>query len=392
IWWSNVIVFTIVHIWAIYGILYTSPFTKTPTQTLVMTVILNQLTFLGITVGYHRLFSHRAFQTTMFVKIILAILGAMGCQGAVRHRLHHRFTDDPEHDPYAASRGLVFSHVGWIFFKPSYPRMSWIEKDDLDKDIVVRIQDRYFVYIAGFFSFIVPPLVGMIWGDALGAFIWSGLVSRVLTWHCTFLINSLAHWEGLQHFTDEVSAKKNLLVAVCTSGEGNHNFHAFPYDFRAGPALLDWDPSKWVILLLRQFRLAKNLQYAAEEDIQYAMAYMRRKNMKSGKLSAVPLTEQECNETSEWTGPTWSKSETQSHVKSLPGKCLILVDDFLIDVTTFMKTHPGGAKILRTYSLKVSDNEVIWQDATWAFDNLNHHTRMARRRMRQMAIAKISYS
>ncbi|KAF8831729.1 hypothetical protein HHX47_DHR1001275 [Lentinula edodes] len=138
IWWSNGIFFVSIHLAALVG-MYCLPPTLVSWPTLALTCAMWQLAEFGITIGYHRLWSHRAFRASMGVRFVLALLGSAGFQGSIkwwclRHRLHHRFTDDPVHDPYAATRGLLYSHMGWIFFKPTYTRMELVDRDDLDRD------------------------------------------------------------------------------------------------------------------------------------------------------------------------------------------------------------------------------------------------------------------
>ncbi|KAF8514750.1 hypothetical protein JB92DRAFT_3088505 [Gautieria morchelliformis] len=395
IWWSNSMFFIATHLGALYGVFYISPFSVTSNKSLVLALVLWQLSCFGITIGYHRLYSHRAFQAPLGVRVVLAILGSMAFQGSIkwwclRHRLHHRFTDDPVHDPYSASRGLFYSHMGWIFFKPSYSRMASVDRSDLEKDAVVRYQHKNYLPLAFFFGIVAPTLIGWTWADASGALVWAGLVARVITWHCTFLVNSFAHWDGLQKYTDEVSARGNTLMALWSCGEGNHNFHAFPYDFRAGPALLDWDPSKWIIQGLYRLRLASRLRRARDQDIEYAMQYMQRKQK---QRQAQPHREAhffdaDIVEAKPWKGPTWNRLTAQKHILTQRERCFILLDDFLLDVTTYMKEHPGGATLLRTYSLRAQD-DFVWQDANWAFLNLNNHSEIARRRLQEMIVAKV---
>jgi stearoyl-CoA desaturase (delta-9 desaturase) len=155
----------------------------------------------------------------------LAWMGSMGFQGSIkwwvlRHRLHHRyvpfplhkatwtddgrFTDSPVHDPYAATNGLWYSHCGWIFRKPSYPRMKMIERGDLESDPgklssdchissipeadypVVRFQHKHYVPIALFSGLILPFLIAHYgWNDGLGGLVWGGAVARLLIWYAS---------------------------------------------------------------------------------------------------------------------------------------------------------------------------------------------------------------
>lgn len=113
-----------------------------------------------------------------------------------------RFTDSPEHDPYSATKGLWFAHCGWIFFKPKYSRMKLIEREDLESDPgkpynfhsrshsdrsryhpVVVFQHKHYISIALFSGLVLPTLIAKFgWGDAMGGYIWGGLVARLLIW------------------------------------------------------------------------------------------------------------------------------------------------------------------------------------------------------------------
>ncbi|KAF9068664.1 hypothetical protein BDP27DRAFT_1223879 [Rhodocollybia butyracea] len=394
IWWSNAIFFLSVHVAASIG-LYLFPPAAVPRPTLILAYVMWQLAEFGITIGYHRLWSHRAFRASFGVRVTLAVFGSVGFQGSIkwwclRHRLHHRFTDDPIHDPYAATRGLLYSHVGWIFTKPVYQKLELVDREDLDRDPVVRFQHRYYIPLALFFGFILPPFIGALWGDAIGAFVWAGLIARLAVWHCTFFVNSLAHWNGLQPFSDEDTSRGNLLLAVLTSGEGSHNFvnvtfkHAFPHDYRSGPSLISWDPSKIVIFLLHSMGLVTGLRRARGIDIQEALAYMDHKSLHG----VPPRDDEEDNEKC-----TWTVEEVKLYVRKQPGRCIVLVNGWIVDVTAYLSEHPGGASILRQYALTLEADETRdpkWRDAYWAFHGgLNNHSRAATRRMKELRIAKL---
>lgn len=342
--------------------------------------------------------------------MILAIMGSLGFQGSIkwwclRHRLHHRFTDDPVHDPYAATRGLFYAHVGWIFRKPKYERMSRIEKDDLEADPVVRFQHKFYIPIALFFGLVAPTLVGGLWNDRIGGFVYGGLLARLLIWHCTFMINSLAHWDGLQPYTDEVTARGNLILALFTSGEGNHNYHhAFPHDFRNGPRLQDWDPSKWIIWMLHKFTpLVTRVRQARDEDVTRArkwMAYIHSQGRdhlpygwedldddRQAIIDEIPKPQERLFE-------EWDRARLETYIQN-EHRVIILIDNWVVDVTKYMKEHPGGSAILRNYSYSYKTQATgnvdrkILGDAGWAFNSgMNSHTRTARARMRSMRIAR----
>ncbi|KAF9531903.1 fatty acid desaturase-domain-containing protein [Crepidotus variabilis] len=387
IWWSNTIFFLSVHIAAAIAVYYFPPWNTQPAN-LWLWFLTWQLADFGITIGYHRLYSHKAFRASFGVRVVLAVLGSCAFQGSIksarclRHRLHHRFTDDPEHDPYAATRGLFYSHMGWIFYKPNYDRLGLVEKDDLEIDPVVRLQHKYYVPLALLSGFVLPTLCGIIWGDPIGSFIYGGLLARLFIWHCTFMVNSLAHWDGLQPYSDDDTSRGNLILALLTGGEGNHNFHhAFPHDFRSGPSRVDWDPSKWIILVLHRLGLVHSLQKARHRDMEEARHYMQR------KASFGSSDEEE----EHWTGTIWNLAQLKSITLEDKSRCLMALNGFVVDATDYLKEHPGGATLLRKYSVRIDADEDIWARASWAFSGgLNNHSSAARRRMKELRVAKIN--
>lgn len=403
VWWWNAGFFISVHIAAILGV-WLYPYYAVHRATLALAFALFQISEISITVGYHRLYSHRSFRAARSVRVFLALMGAGAMQGSIkwwclRHRLHHRFTDDPVHDPYAATRGLLWSHMGWIFFKPRYDRLKVIEQDDLRSDPVVRFQHKYYVPLALLIGFVLPPVAGWLWGDPYGAFVWGALVARVLIWHCTFFVNSLAHWDGLQPYSDENTSKSNLFLAMLTCGEGNHNFHhAFPHDYRSGPCPFDWDPSKWVILSLHTLGLATGLKRARPDDVSEALIYMAHKH--HAPLNSEPPHSSETSSEDEemWKGAVWTWQEAAGYVRQGrgAGKCVLVIDGFAVDVTGYLGEHPGGATLLRKHSVRIGSDptnadDKTWQEADWAFHGgYNIHTRAAHKRMRALRVAKIS--
>ncbi|CCL98134.1 uncharacterized protein FIBRA_00128 [Fibroporia radiculosa] len=442
IWWSNGIFFVLLHVAAAIGVYY-YPIYSVPRATLVLSLVLTQAAMMAITVGYHRLYSHRAFRAAYSVRVLLALLGASAMQGSikvshsrligyglsqanfldsgvtstsirsVRHRLHHRFTDDPIHDPYAASRGFLWSHMGWIFFKSRYERMELIDKDDLDRDPVVQFQHQYFIPLAVVLGLVAPPFIGLLWGDFHGCFVWAALVARLLIWHSTFFVNSLAHWDGLQPYTDENTSKSNLVglnfliaprrtpfnvqhtlffptVAVRLSYGLLPQHHAFPHDYRSGPDPFDWDPSKWAILLLRLTGLASGLKQARPSDISEAQDYMLH------KVSAEEYVDSSKGEksTDDWEGDRWTFAEVKSHVEAarLSGRCILIIDGYVIDATSYLGEHPGGSSLLRAYSTNtITDLGEVEKRAAWAFNGgMNNHSRAAKKRLQELRVAQIA--
>ncbi|KAI0785365.1 fatty acid desaturase-domain-containing protein [Irpex lacteus] len=394
IWWTNGLLFVAIHVAAAIGVYY-RPFGQTCRATLLLAFVLWQAACFGITIGYHRLHSHKAFRAGYLPKLVLALLGASAFQGSIRwwtlrHRLHHRFTDDPVHDPYAATRGLLWSHMGWIFFKPTYDRMNLIEKDDLDRDAIVCWQHRNYIPLALLTGFVFPTCMGWLWGDTLGAFIWGGLVVRIAVWHCTFCVNSLAHWDGLQPYSDENTSRTNLIIALITCGEGNHNFHhTFPHDFRSGPLLLDWDPSKWIILLLHRAGLASGLRRARKADLAGALSHMAQQETDPHEYHAVEIPEQ-----------SMSIENVCRLIETDPRRTLVLIGENVCEAAQYLGEHPGGATLLRRYAVHIpagktrpTREDILLQqkEATWAFEGgMNQHSRLAKARMRDLIIGKLS--
>ncbi|KIM31991.1 hypothetical protein M408DRAFT_327367 [Serendipita vermifera MAFF 305830] len=325
----------------------------------------------------------------------------MAFQGSIkwwtlRHRLHH-ICAFIQHCIYAATRGLFFSHMGWIFRKPVYEKITLIEKDDLDRDPVVRFQHKYYVPLALFTGLVMPTLIAATWGDAIGGYIWGGLVGRVLVWHCTFLVNSLAHWEGLQPYTDEITARGNLLFAMLTCGEGNHNFqHAFPHDFRAGPNILDWDPSKWIITMLHRVGLTTGLRRAKIEDIAAAKSWMQSHHHHEPFPASSASEEDEEDESDSLDAEgscvmvQWSLDDLMRNARDKG--CLLVIDGFVVDASSYVGEHPGGSVFLKRYAVPKEGASVTekWREASWAFGGgMNVHSRIAKRRMRSMRVARL---
>jgi len=248
---------------------------------------------------------------------------------------------------------------------------------------VVRLQHRFYVPLALTLGFLLPTLFGYAWDDPVGGFIWGGLVSRLAIWHCTFIVNSFAHWDGLQPFTDEDTSKGNVIMALLTCGEGNHNFHhAFPQDFRSGPSPLDWDPSKWIILTLHRIGLVTGLRRARDQEVRSAMVWMHHKH--TGET-----TSEDDDSSDYWAGPEWTRSNLAEYVRAGTRRTVIVIDGYAVDVTKYLSEHPGGALQLVRYSVSSDEAEDI-RDASWAFHGgLNKHYRAARLRMKELRVAKL---
>lgn len=234
-------------------------------------------TGMSITLGYHRLFAHKAFQADRAVKFTTLVFGAAAFEDsaldwASDHRQHHKHVDDEHDDPYSISKGFFWAHMGWIFFK-LYPR-PLANVADLKKDDLVMWQHRNHREIGMLVGFVLPAVLGFLWGGweaALGGFLIAGLLRLVCVQHCTFFINSLCHTIGNRPYDSGTSARDSWIMAIFTFGEGYHNYHhSFQHDYRNGVKPWQWDPTKWTIWILSKLGLASELRRVPEEKIVLA--------------------------------------------------------------------------------------------------------------------------
>ena len=251
-------------------------------------------TGLSITLGYHRLFSHLTFKARWPVRLFTLVFGGAAFENSVLcwaadHRKHHKFVDQDE-DPYDISKGFFHAHIGWMLSNPPV-ETSFEGVKDLQQDRLVRWQHRHYLLIAILASFVLPALLGWLWGGwsaALGAFLIAGVARVVCVHHMTFFINSWSHTWGSRPYSSRFTARDNAFLAWLTFGEGYHNFHhAFQHDYRNGVKPWQFDPTKWCIWLLRILGLARQLRQVPAETILLAEVAERQLQL-SAKLSAAP--------------------------------------------------------------------------------------------------------
>lgn len=270
--WVNLLFIAVLTpIGAVLGLIYLSKTGDWQWQTLLMSGIVLCCTGLGITVGYHRLFSHDTFMAVWPVRLFFALVGAAAFQGSVLewctdHRNHHLHTDTDK-DPYSISKGFWFAHFGWLMVLDKSKR-NYANVEDLAADPILRFQHKFYIPLALFMGFGVPTLLAACWGDALGGLILAGFVRTVVNHHATFAINSVCHVFGNRPYSEKQSARDNWFTALFTFGEGYHNFHhQFPRDYRNGIRFYHFDPSKWLINLMSWTGLAYDLKKIDESRI-----------------------------------------------------------------------------------------------------------------------------
>jgi stearoyl-CoA desaturase (Delta-9 desaturase) len=228
----------------------------------------------SITLGYHRLFSHRTFRAHWLVRLFTVVFGASAFESSVlwwasEHRNHHKHVDHDE-DPYSISKGLFYAHIGWLMFKLK-PETNLENVADLQKDPLLVWQHRNINLIAFVMAFVFPAAIAFAWGGpraALGALLLAGVLRVVVVQHTTFCINSLCHYIGAQPYSSKCSARDSWLMAIVTMGEGYHNYHhEFQWDYRNGVKPWQIDPTKWIIWILSKVGLTNQLRTVPPEKI-----------------------------------------------------------------------------------------------------------------------------
>jgi stearoyl-CoA desaturase (delta-9 desaturase) len=229
---------------------------------------------LGISLGFHRYFTHQSFKARGWFKVTLAILGSMTLQGPVTqwvtdHRKHHALSDQPgdPHSPHthdgdtwtASVLGLWHAHVGWLFRTKGMERGEHYGRD-LYADRTIRLIDRlYFVWVA--LTFAIPFAIGYVASGGnvergLQAMLWGGVLRIFLFQHSTWAVNSVCHRFGSRDFATRDQSRNNLAIALLTFGEGWHNnHHAFPSSARHGLLRGQLDLSAWLVRPLERCRV-----------------------------------------------------------------------------------------------------------------------------------------
>jgi stearoyl-CoA desaturase (Delta-9 desaturase) len=242
------------------------------------------ITALGVTLGYHRMLTHRAFESSRAFRAIIAVLGSMAVEGSVitwvaDHRKHHAFTDqagDP-HSPHLSGpgfwggvKGMWHAHIGWLFQTVGAADRERFAAD-LVKDRVLRVVDKlFFLWVV--LSFAIPFALGWAVGGGIGtaltALLWGGLVRVFLLHHVTWSINSVCHFFGRKRFDIDDESRNVFWLAPFSMGEAwHHNHHAFPTSAFHG--LRPWerlaDPTGLVIAALEKLGIVWNVVRVSPE-------------------------------------------------------------------------------------------------------------------------------
>jgi stearoyl-CoA desaturase (delta-9 desaturase) len=241
-------------------------------------------TGLGITIGFHRLFTHQSFVARRPLKIVLAIAGSMAVQGSLidwvaTHRRHHAFSDkegDP-HSPHldddetikGTIRGLWHAHIGWLKQPEMTDNYRWA-KDLVDDPDIVKIHKRFGTLT--FLSFALPAVIGglVTWSleGAVTAFLWGSLARVFVLHHVTWSINSICHFFGTRPFRSNDRSTNNWLLSIISFGESWHNgHHAFPTSAVHGLGRGQIDPTAAMIRLFEKMKLASRVKVATQKQL-----------------------------------------------------------------------------------------------------------------------------
>lgn len=253
--WPMITYISLVHVVAFVGML-TIP--KCSNETLLWAFALWPISGIGITVGVHRLWSHRSYEAGFLVRLILMLCNSMANQGSIYHwardhRVHHKYSETHA-DPHNATRGFFFAHMGWLLVK-KHPHVvkagRELDFSDLQDDPLVVFQKKLDPWFALYMCFVFPAQVASFWGEEFwNAFFVAGALRYCLVLHGTWFVNSAAHLYGDHPYDVQSYPAENPIVSFCAIGEGWHNWHhKYPFDYAASEFGISsqFNPSKMII-------------------------------------------------------------------------------------------------------------------------------------------------
>lgn len=254
--WVTIIYMALIHFGALFALL-PSNFSWTAVG---LVIFLHWVTGgLGITLGWHRLVTHRSFQTPKWLEYFLVFCGTLACQGAVidwvgLHRIHHLHSDT-QPDPHDSNRGFWWSHMGWMFHQvPADKDVPRFTKDIAD-DPVYQFLSKYFVPIQVVLGLLLYAIGGWSW------LVWGIFARLVIVFHCTWFVNSATHKFGYRTYESSDRSKNCWWVALLTYGEGWHNnHHAYQYSARHGMKWWELDLTWMTIQVLQVLGLAQKVR------------------------------------------------------------------------------------------------------------------------------------
>ena len=263
--WKMVFFLTLLPLVGIFGTSIYVYFNGVVWQEPILLLIFWFVSGMGITMGYHRLFSHKSYDTNIFLEWVLMICGSLAFENTILkwssdHRKHHAQAETEE-DPYSITEGFWHAHIGWILKNTPVEKNRVVGVKDLEKKSAIKFQNKYYFHIGVIFGLFLPLFIGYLYGRPLGAILWGSFLRITLVHHATFFINSLCHYVGKRTYDYNSTARDSWFVSFFTFGEGYHNYHhKFPADFRNGVKWFSFDPSKWIIKILSLVGITKRLK------------------------------------------------------------------------------------------------------------------------------------
>ena len=268
--WSTASFMFIFHAGALAGLYFFS------WKLLLLSIVLNWVAgSLGIGIGYHRLLTHKGFQTPKLVEYFLTVCGTLALQGGqinwvVTHRIHHAFTEKPG-DPHSPRDGRWWAHMGWILRGTAQQH----EEKVMRRYAPDLMKDKFHVVLNRFYY--VPLIISGVVLFALGgvpALLWGVFVRVTFGLHATWLVNSATHLWGTRRFETTDDSTNNWLIALLTFGEGWHNnHHAFPTAARHGLKWYEIDINWWGIKALKLMGWARGIKLISKEQIATSDQY-----------------------------------------------------------------------------------------------------------------------
>jgi len=255
---------TLVHVMAVVGLLRVN---RCSNETLLWAFITWPISGIGITVGAHRLWSHRSYEACFAVRFVLMLCNSVASQGSIfhwarDHRVHHKYSETIA-DPHNATRGFFFAHMGWLFVKKDKAIIAAgneLDFSDLTEDPVVMFQKKLDPWFTMYMCYFFPAQVASyFWGENFwNAFFVAGALRYAIVLHFTWLVNSAAHLHGDHPYDGMSYPAENPFVSFATVGEGWHNWHhKYPFDYAASEFGISsqFNPSKMIIDVLAAFGL-----------------------------------------------------------------------------------------------------------------------------------------
>eukprot|EP00189_Rhodosorus_marinus_P002896 CAMPEP_0113954600 /NCGR_PEP_ID=MMETSP0011_2-20120614/677_1 /TAXON_ID=101924 /ORGANISM="Rhodosorus marinus" /LENGTH=462 /DNA_ID=CAMNT_0000963815 /DNA_START=542 /DNA_END=1930 /DNA_ORIENTATION=+ /assembly_acc=CAM_ASM_000156 len=372
-WLSTTIIFT-----PLIAFILGMFFVELKWQTLLLAIAQYILSGLGITAGYHRLWSHKSYKAGMFLQLVLACWGAAAFEGSIRwwcrnHRAHHRYVDTDK-DPYAVHKGFWYAHLGWMVFKQEKGRSGRVDITDLNEDKLIMWQHKNYLPIAIGFAFVLPvTLATFCWNDFWGGLVYACMGRMFIVHQATFCVNSLAHTLGSQTYSTEHTSYDHVITALVTFGEGYHNYHhEFPHDYRNGIRWYQFDPTKWVIRFSNLFGMTSSLLVFPDNEIKKARVQVKQQQLDQQKKEI------------DWGRPVETLDEmTWQDVRrrTEEGEILVVIENIVYKVDEFLAHHPGGPQILKFWK---------GRDASLAFNGETYnHSKAARNLLMNFRLAKL---